>query len=139
MLPAATRTATNLQELHNVTLHHFEARPDHPYSPAVRAGDWLFVSGQASTDPVTREIVLGTFDEEFSRSVANLQRVLALAGAGMEHVVKITAVVSDGGNLARYNQLYLELFDHPRPARTTMVNPGKRVQIELECQAYLGA
>lgn len=122
-----------------MTIQHFAAFPDHPYSTAVRAGDWLFVSGQASTDPITREIVPGTFDEEFSRSVGNLQRVLALAEAGMEQVVKITAIISDRGNLARYNQLYLEAFEHPRPARTTMVNPGKRVQVELECQAYLGA
>lgn len=120
-------------------IQHFEAHPDHPYSPAVRAGDWLFVSGQASTDPVTRSIIPGTFDEEFSRSIGNLHRVLALAGAGMEHVVKVTAIISDAGSLARYNQLYLEAFEHPRPARTTMVNPGKRVQVELECQAYLGS
>lgn len=121
-----------------MAIEHFDAAPDHPYSRAVRAGDWLYLSGQASTDPVSKEIVPGDFREEFARTEANLRRVLGSAGAAVEHIVKITAILSDAQDLSLYNELYLAAFAHPRPARTTIISPLKRVKVELECVAYLG-
>jgi 2-iminobutanoate/2-iminopropanoate deaminase len=120
-------------------IEHLGAAPDRPLTPAVRAGDWLFVSGQASTDPVTGAVVSGTFAEEFDRAVANLRSVLATAGADLSHVVKVVAFLSDEAWLAEYNQRYLDAFPHPRPARTTFVSPLELVKFELECHAYLGA
>lgn len=121
-----------------MAIEHFGASPDRPLSPAVRAGEWLFVSGQASTDADTGEVVPGTFAEEFDRSVDNLKRVLASAGADVTQVVKVLAFVSDEAWLSEYNERYLAAFPHPRPARTTFVSPLTLVKVELECQAYLG-
>jgi 2-iminobutanoate/2-iminopropanoate deaminase len=121
-----------------VPIQHFGAAPDRPLTPAVRAGDWLFVSGQASTDPATGAVVSGTFGEEFERAVANLPAVLADAGADLGQVVKVVAFLSDEAWLGEYNQRYLQAFPHPRPARTTFVSPLELVKFELECHAYLG-
>jgi 2-iminobutanoate/2-iminopropanoate deaminase len=119
-------------------IQHFGAAPTRPLTPAVRAGEWLFVSGQASTDPETGEVVAGTFAEEFNRAVANLRAVLMDAGAEISQVVKVVAFLSDEAWLGEYNQRYLETFPHPRPARTTFVSPLELVKFELECHAYLG-
>lgn len=119
-------------------IEHIAADPDGGYSPAVQAGDWLFVSGQASTDPETGAFIPGTFDEEFARSVENLRRVLELAGAREEQIVRIGAFVRDEASLPRYNELYRETFKYPRPARTTSSMGFDFLQIELECVAYLG-
>lgn len=119
-------------------IEHITPNPDGQYSPAVRAGDWLFVSGQASTDPETGAFLPGTFDEEFTRSVENLRRVLALAGACEDQIVRIGAFVRDEASLSRYNELYRATFKHPRPARTTASMSFEFLQIELECVAYLG-
>lgn len=121
-----------------MTIEHFGASPDRPLSPAVRAGEWLFVSGQASTDPATGEVLPGTFAEEFDRAVDNLERVLTTAGADLSKVVKVVAFVSDEAWLSEYNERYLAASPHPRPARTTFVSPLTVVKVELECQAYLG-
>jgi 2-iminobutanoate/2-iminopropanoate deaminase len=121
-----------------VPIQHFGAAPDRPLTPAVRAGDWLFVSGQASTDPATGAVVSGTFGEEFERAVANLPAVLADAGADLGQVVKVVAFLSDEAWLGEYNERYLQAFSHPRPARTTFVSPLEIVKFELECHAYLG-
>lgn len=119
-------------------IEHMNPGPDEPYAPAVRAGDWLFVSGQASTDPETGAFIPGTFEEEFTRSVENLRRVLALSGAREDQIVRIGAYVRDEASLPRYNKLYCATFKHPRPARTTSSLGFDSLQIELECIAYLG-
>lgn len=119
-------------------IQHFGARPERPLTPAVRAGDWLFVSGQAATDPETGAVVPGSFADEFDLSFANLTRVLHDAGADLSQVVKVLAFVSDEAWLGEYNERYLAAFPHPRPARTTFVSPLTLVKVELECQAYLG-
>lgn len=119
-------------------IEHFGAREGHPYSPVVRAGDWLYVSGQASTDPVTMEIIPGTFAEEFARTVDNLRRVLAIAGASFDDIVKCVGMVRDEEDLGEYNALYMAAFQHPRPARTTHVGSVTRIRFEIECTAYVG-
>lgn len=119
-------------------IEHFGADGARPLTPAVRAGDWLYVSGQASTDPETGAFIAGTFDEEFERSVANLRRVLALSGATEEQIVKIGAFVRDESALPRYNELYLQAFAHPRPARTTVQMGFQFLRFEIEAIAYLG-
>lgn len=119
-------------------IEHIGGSPERPLTPAVRAGDWLFVSGQASTDPISGTVLTGTFAEEFDRSVDNLKQVLADADTDLSKVVKIVAFVSDEAWLGEYNARYLEALPHPRPARTTFVSPLTLVKVELECHAYLG-
>ncbi len=119
-------------------IDHLGAHPARPLTPAVRAGGWLYISGQASTDPVTGAFVPGSFDDEFQRSIANLDAVLAAAGATREQLVKVSAFVRDEAALPRYNELYLATFAHPRPARTTVAMGFSFLRFEIEAVAYLG-
>lgn len=114
------------------------ASPARPLSRAVRAGDWLFVSGQASTDRETGAFVPGGFDEEFARAVENLDAVLEEAGAGRSHIVKTECYVRDEQALPRFNELYLATFAHPRPARTTIAMGFEFLRFEIGAIAYLG-
>lgn len=90
-----------------------------PFSPAVRVGDLIFVSGQASVDK-TGKIISGTFEEEFRRSVENLRDVLESAGSDLAHVIQTRNYIRDSANTPLYNELYREYFKDPLPARTTI-------------------
>lgn len=92
-----------------------------PFTPAVEANGFVFVSGQASVDE-TGKIIPGTFEEEMRRSMENVKRVLASAGLGLEDVVRVTSYIRDSANGPRYNELYREYFSAPLPARTTLSN-----------------
>lgn len=106
-----------------------------PFSPAVRVGNMVFVSGQASVD-ATGKIVSDTFEGEFRRSVENLRKVLQSAGADLAQVVQTRNYVRDAEDLPLFNRLYTEYFSAPYPARTTItgcLSPALR--FELECIA----
>ncbi len=106
-----------------------------PFSPAVRVGDMVFVSGQASVD-ATGKIVPDTFEGEFRRSVENLRKVLQSAGADLADVVQTRNYVRDAEDLPLFNRMYTEYFSAPYPARTTItgcLSPALR--FELECVA----
>lgn len=113
-----------------------ENPPTVPLSSAVRAGDFLFVSGQASTEPGVG-IVADTFEGEFHRTLRNLEEVLAAAGATLRDVVRVGAYLRDESSRALYNRLYAEAFPQPYPARTTVGNHFSFIQIELDCVAYV--
>ncbi len=103
-----------------------------PFSPAVRVGDLIFVSGQASVD-ATGQLVPDTFEGEFRRSVENLRKVLESAGSDLAHVVQTRNYVRDAEDVPAFNQLYREYFNAPFPARTTITNclpPSLRYEIE---------
>lgn len=119
-------------------IEHILAREDRPLTPAVRAGDWLYISGQASTDPETGQFIPGSFEEEFRRSADNLHRVLAAAGTDASRLVRVGAYVRDEASLPLYNELYLAEFAHPRPARTTIAMGFEFLKFEIEGIAYLG-
>ncbi len=106
-----------------------------PFSPAVRVGNMVFVSGQASVD-ATGKIVSDSFEGEFRRSVENLRKVLQSAGADLANVVQTRNYVRDAEDLPLFNRLYTEYFSAPFPARTTItgcLSPALR--FELECIA----
>lgn len=106
-----------------------------PFSPAVRIGDLIFVSGQASVD-ATGKIVSDTFEGEFRRSVENLRKILQTAGSDLEHVVQTRNYVRDDSDLPLFNQLYREYFKAPFPARTTITNClPPTLKFEIECVA----
>ena len=92
-----------------------------PFSPAVKVGPLVFVSGQASVD-LTGQIVSDSFEGEFRRSVDNLRKVLQTAGADLAQVVQTRNYVRDAANVVRYNELYREYFSAPLPTRTTITN-----------------
>lgn len=106
-----------------------------PFSPAVRVGDLIFVSGQASVDK-TGKIISGTFEEEFRRSVENLRDVLESAGSDLAHVIQTRNYIRDSANTPLYNQLYREYFKDPLPARTTISGClPPTLHYEVECIA----
>jgi len=106
-----------------------------PFSPAVRVGDLILVSGQASVD-ATGKIVPDTFEGEFRRSIENMRKILEAAGSDLKHVVQTRNYVRDAANVPRYNELYREYFSAPYPARTTVTDClPLTLQYEVECVA----
>ena len=108
-----------------------------PFIPAVKVGNLLFVSGQASVD-ATGKIVSDTFEGEFRRSVENLRKVLEDSGSSLKHVVQTRNYVRDPEDGPLYNKLYLEYFSAPCPARTTLCKClSERLRYEIECVAVV--
>jgi 2-iminobutanoate/2-iminopropanoate deaminase len=106
-----------------------------PLSLATRAGGFVFVSGQASLDD-GGTLVLGTFEDEMRRTMSNIQRILAAAGLGLEHVVQVRGYLNEQTDWDEYNRLYREYFKEPYPARTTIVRCLGRIKVEVDCVAY---
>ena len=103
-----------------------------PFSAAVEANGFVFISGQASVD-ATGQIVSGTFEEEMRRAFQNVTDILRSAGLGLEHVVRVTSYVQDPADGPRYNELYREYFAPPYPARTTITNClGSALKFEID-------
>ena len=106
-----------------------------PFSPAVRVGGLIFVSGQASVD-AAGAIVRDTFEGKVRRSIENLRKVLEAAGSDLRHVVQTRNYVRDPANVARFNELYREYFSAPYPARTTITHCLPEIlHYEIECVA----
>lgn len=109
-----------------------------PFSPAIRAGDFVFVSGQASVDASGR-IVEDDFEGEMRRSFENVSRVLAGAGLSLHDVVQVRAYVAKQDDLTAYNRVYSELMTQPFPARTTLVGClGTLLKFEVDVIAWAG-
>lgn len=108
-----------------------------PFSPAVRAGGFVFVSGQASVDE-QGNIVLDTFENEMRRTMENIKRILAAAGSSLHDVVQVRGYLAGAEYWDEYNKLYRDYFTAPFPARTTIVNCLPRVKVEIDCVAYVG-
>lgn len=92
-----------------------------PFSAAVEANGFVFVSGQASVDS-NGEIVSGSFEDEMRRALQNVTDILRSAGLTLENVVRVTSYVQDPTDLPQYNQLYREFFSQPFPTRTTITS-----------------
>jgi len=108
-----------------------------PFSPAVRAGDLLFISGQASVD-LDGNIVPGTFEEEFRRTLDNIQLILKAAGLELGDVVQVRNYVGKPEYLQEFNALYKEYFQPPYPARATITGClGEYLKYEAEVVAYI--
>ncbi|MSR49083.1 MAG: reactive intermediate/imine deaminase [Planctomycetaceae bacterium] len=109
-----------------------------PFSPAIKAGDFVFVSGQASVDE-TGKIVNDTFEGEFRRSLENTRKILDAAGLTFANVVQVRSYIDNPADLAEYNKLYRDYFKEPFPARTTIVNClGGALKYEVDVTAYAG-
>lgn len=106
-----------------------------PFSPAVKAGGFVFVSGQASVDE-TGKLVTDTFAGEMRRSMENIRKVLASAGLTLADVVQTRNYVGSQEDLAEFNQIYREYFDAPYPARTTIMGClGTLLKFEIDVVA----
>lgn len=91
-----------------------------PYSPAVRAGQLLFVSGQVAIDPATGSLVSGDIRTETRRVLDNLGALLTAAGLDYSAVVRTTVFLADINDFAAMNEVYASYFLEPFPARATV-------------------
>lgn len=114
-------------------------KPKGAYSPVVRAGDFLFVSGQGPIDPKTQEFVFSDIRAETKLTLENVERALAGCGASRKDIVKCGVFLASAGDFAAMNETYAAFFGDTRPARTTvqaaLVEEGMKV--EIDCVAYL--
>ena len=112
--------------------------PRGPYSPAVRAGDFIFVAGQGPVDTATDKMSFGDIQHETRLTLGNIQRILEACGATMRDVVKVSVFLRDGADFAAMNAVYAEFFGDAKPARTTVevkfATPA--MKIEVDCIAY---
>jgi reactive intermediate/imine deaminase len=116
--------------------------PVGPYNQAVRAGDLLFCSGQIALDPASGVLVGdGDVEAETRQVLANLQAVLAAAGASPRQVVRTTVFLADLADFARVNALYAEVFGggvSPARACVEVAALPKGARVEIDCIAVLG-
>lgn len=93
-----------------------------PYSPAVRAGDWIVISGQIGIDPATGQIVSGGVEAQARQALANLTAILSDCDCGWEHVAKVTVFVAEESPqwMQEINAVYSEVVGEQRPARSTV-------------------
>ena len=113
-------------------------KPRGPYSPFVRAGDFIFVSGQGPIDPETDKMSFGDIRHEAGMVLENIRRILQQAGAERTDVVKCSVFLADMHDFAAMNEVYAGFFGEHRPARTTVEAklPGREMKIEIDCIAY---
>ena len=111
-----------------------------PYSQAIRAGDFLFVSGQIPLDPATGTIVAGDVTVQTQRVVDNLAAILAAAGASFADVVKTTVYLLDMNDFAAMNAVYGAAMATPPPARSTVQvsRLPRDVRVEIDVIAHVG-
>ena len=122
-----------------VTLGADYPPPVGPYSPAVRAGDLVFVSGQVPRDPKSGALLGESVEEQARGTLANLKRVLEAAGASLEQVVACTVYLVDEDDWGRFNEVYKTVFSPPYPTRTVVGASLRGVLVEVSAIAYVGA
>jgi 2-iminobutanoate/2-iminopropanoate deaminase len=106
-----------------------------PYTPAVRVGDFVFVSGQIPLDPATSRIVEGDFEEQVRQCLRNLASVLKQEGLGLENVVKTTVFLKDLNDFSALNKVYAPYFSGVRPARSTLEVARLPLDVRVEIEA----
>ena len=112
--------------------------PRGPYSPAVRAGDFIYVAGQGPIDPATNQMTLGDIRQETRQVLSNIKLILEGCGATMQDVVKCSVFLADGKDFAGMNEVYAEFFGNAKPARTTVACrfAVPDMKVEIDCVAY---
>jgi 2-iminobutanoate/2-iminopropanoate deaminase len=110
--------------------------PNLPFHPAVRAGDFIFVSGQVAKD-ADGNMISGTIEEETRGTIESIRRVLVEEGATLADVVRVTTYLDDARDFGRYNRVFGELFKDAVLARTTVeARAVINTKIEMEAIAY---
>ncbi len=106
-----------------------------PYSQAVKAGGFLYVSGQLGIDPATGNVVTGSMESEARQVFKNIQAILEAAKIDMDRIVKTTVYLTDMENFAVMNGVYGTYIPEPYPARTTVqvaaLPKGGRIEVEV--------
>ncbi|MDI4645817.1 RidA family protein [Cohnella hashimotonis] len=120
---------------------HTSSAPEFPlpFSQALRAGDFVYVSGQVGVDPVTRELAGATIEEQTVQCLRNIETILGAAGLALEHIVKLNAYLGDTKDLSGYNQAYERVMTRPYPTRTSIGCAIGPYLIEIDAIAYAPA
>jgi 2-iminobutanoate/2-iminopropanoate deaminase len=111
-----------------------------PYSQAIQAGQFLFVSGQVPIDPATGEMVPGDIAAQTRRVLQNIGEILSAGGASFQRVVRTSVYLADLSDFAAMNDVYATFFTPPQPARSTIqaARLPRDARIEVDVIAFLG-
>ena len=114
------------------------ATPRGHYTPGIRAGDFIYVSGQGPIDPVSDELVVADVETQTRITLGNVARILEAAGAGVGEIVKVSMFLRNIDDFAAMNRVYSEFFGDHKPARTTIESKFHKADmlVEVDCVAY---
>ncbi|MCU1339946.1 MAG: hypothetical protein JWO19_5527 [Bryobacterales bacterium] len=114
------------------------ASPRGHYTPALRAGDFVYVSGQGPIDPATDKLAPGDVEFQTRLTLSNIHRILAAAGAAISDVVKCSVFLRDIADFPKMNRAYAEFFGDHKPARTTVEAKFHQAEmlVEIDCVAF---
>jgi 2-iminobutanoate/2-iminopropanoate deaminase len=114
------------------------ATPRGHYTPAIRAGDYIYVSGQGPIDPVTDKLVAADVETQTRITLGNIARILQAAGASITDIVKVSMFLRDISDFPKMNRAYAEFFGEHKPARTTIESKFHQGEmlVEIDCVAY---
>ena len=110
--------------------------PAGPYSHAVVANGFVFISGQGPVNPETGAMP-DAFADQVRQTFKNVQTILEAAGSSLDHVVKVNAYVTDLTRFAEFNDVYKEFFQDDPPARTTVATALLGILVEVDCIAAI--
>ena len=114
------------------------ASPRGHYTPAMRAGDFVYVSGQGPIDPATDQLAAGDVEFQTRLTLSNVRRILEAAGVGITDVVKCSVFLRDISEFHKMNRAYAAFFGDHKPARTTVEAKFHQAEmlVEIDCVAY---
>ena len=114
------------------------ASPRGHYTPAMRAGDFVYVSGQGPIDPVTDKLAVGDVEFQTQLTLSNVRRILEASGVGITDVVKCSVFLRDIAEFHNMNRAYAAFFGDHKPARTTVEAKFHQAEmlVEIDCVAY---
>jgi 2-iminobutanoate/2-iminopropanoate deaminase len=116
------------------------AKPIAPYTPAIEAGGFVFLSGQIALDPASGELKMTSIDEETRQVMENMGALLKAAGLDFGHLVKVTIFLSDMAHYAKVNEIYGSYFSADPPAREAVAvkTLPRNVNVEISGIAWRG-
>ena len=114
-------------------------KPIGPYSQAIKANGFIFLSGQVALDPKTGEMTTGDIREQTERTLENIKGILEAAGSNLHHIVKTTVFLKDMNDFAAMNDVYGRYFTTAPPARSTVqvARLPKDALVEIEVAATI--
>ena len=110
--------------------------PAGPYSHAVVANGFVYISGQGPIQPETGEMP-DSFEEQVRQTLDNVKTILEAAGSDLDHVVKVNAYITDLTRFSQFNEVYREFFQNAPPARTTVATALLGMLVEVDCVAIV--
>lgn len=103
-----------------------------PFPQAIQFGNQLFISGQGPLDPISSTPVTGSFESEAHLTIQNIKKIVGAVNGDLNDALKLTVYLTDLANIPKFNEIYVQYFSEPYPART-LVQVGLRgIQIEID-------